>query len=52
MAKTKGVSKEIHPRTTGEERDKVLESTTAEIEKKFGKGAIMRFGDVCLVLFC
>lgn len=45
MAKTKGVSKEIHPRTTGEERDKVLESTTAEIEKKFGKGAIMRFGD-------
>ena len=45
MAKTKGVSKEIHPRPTGEERDKVLESTTAEIEKKFGKGAIMRFGD-------
>ena len=45
MAKTKGVAKEIHPRTTGEERDKVLESTTAEIEKKFGKGAIMRFGD-------
>ena len=45
MAKTKGVSKEIHPRTTGEERDKVLESTTDEIEKKFGKGAIMRFGD-------
>ncbi|MBM6817002.1 recombinase RecA [Olsenella uli] len=45
MAKTKGVAKEIHPRTTGEEREKVLESTTAEIEKKFGKGAIMRFGD-------
>ena len=45
MAKSKTISKEIHPRTTGEERDKVLEATTAEIEKKFGKGAIMRFGD-------
>ena len=45
MAKSKGVSKEIHPRTTGEERDKVLAATTDEIEKKFGKGAIMRFGD-------
>ena len=45
MAKTKGTIKEIHPRTTGEERDKVLAATTDEIEKKFGKGAIMRFGD-------
>ncbi|MDM8271017.1 recombinase RecA [Thermophilibacter provencensis] len=45
MAKSKTISKEIRPRTTGEERDKVLEATTAEIEKKFGKGAIMRFGD-------
>ena len=45
MAKTKGTIKEIHPRTTGEERDKVLAATTEEIEKKFGKGAIMRFGD-------
>ena len=45
MAKSKTLSKEIHPRTTGEERDKVLQSTTEEIEKKFGKGAIMRFGD-------
>ena len=45
MAKSKGVTKEIHPRTTGEEREKVLASTTEEIEKKFGKGAIMRFGD-------
>ena len=45
MAKTKGTIKEIHPRTTGEERDKVLTATTEEIEKKFGKGAIMRFGD-------
>ena len=45
MAKSKGVTKEIHPRTTGEEREKVLQSTTEEIEKRFGKGAIMRFGD-------
>lgn len=45
MAKSKGVTKEIKPRTTGEEREKVLKSTTDEIEKKFGKGAIMRFGD-------
>ena len=45
MAKSKGITKEIHPRTTGEERDKVLKSTTDEIEKRFGKGSIMRFGD-------
>ena len=45
MAKTKGITKEIRPRTTGEEREKVLADTTAEIEKKFGKGSIMRFGD-------
>ena len=45
MAKSKGITKEIRPRTTGEERDKVLAATTDEIEKKFGKGAIMRFGD-------
>ena len=45
MAKSKGTSKEIKPRTTGEERDKVLEETTSEIEKKFGQGSIMRFGD-------
>ncbi|MCI1665389.1 MAG: recombinase RecA [Atopobiaceae bacterium] len=45
MAKSKDVSREIHPPTTGAEREKVIESTTAEIEKKFGKGSIMRFGD-------
>ena len=45
MAKSKGSTKEIKPRTTGEEREKVLAATTEEIEKKFGKGAIMRFGD-------
>ncbi len=45
MAKAKGPVKEIRPRTTGEERDQVLQETTDEIEKKFGKGAIMKFGD-------
>lgn len=45
MSKSKEVSREIHPRTTGAEREKVLDATTSEIEKKFGKGAIMRFGD-------
>ncbi len=44
MAK-KQVIREIKPRTTGEERDQVLETTTSEIEKKFGKGSIMRLGD-------
>ncbi|MCC6106542.1 MAG: recombinase RecA [Atopobiaceae bacterium] len=29
----------------GEERDKMVEATTAEIEKKFGKGSIMKYGD-------
>ena len=38
MAK-KAVSKEIKARTTGDERDEVISSTTAEIEKKFGAGA-------------
>lgn len=45
MAKSKAASREIHERTYGEERNKMIELTTAEITKKFGKGAIMRFGD-------
>jgi recombination protein RecA len=45
MARSKNVSREIHAKTYGEERDKVLESTTKEIVKKFGNGSIMRFGD-------
>ncbi len=45
MAKAKGPVKEIRPRTTGEERDKVLKETTDEIVKKFGQGSIMKFGD-------
>ena len=45
MAKGKNASKEIQPRTYGEERDKVIEETTKDIVKKFGKGAIMKLGD-------
>lgn len=45
MSKTKQVSREIHAKTYGEERDKQLETTTAEIEKRFGKGSIMKYGD-------
>ena len=45
MARSKNVRREIRPRTYGEERDQVIESTTKEIEKRFGKGAIMKFGD-------
>ncbi|MDO4404404.1 MAG: recombinase RecA, partial [Atopobiaceae bacterium] len=45
MARAKNVSREIHQKTYGEERDKVLENTTNEILRKFGSGSIMRFGD-------
>ena len=45
MAKSSGPVKTIHERTFGEERDKMIEATKAEIEKKFGSGSIMRFGD-------
>ena len=45
MAKSKGSSREVHEKMYGEERDKAIEATTSEIEKRFGKGAIMRFGD-------
>ncbi|MBE6469560.1 MAG: recombinase RecA [Coriobacteriaceae bacterium] len=45
MAKNSGPSKEIHERTTGEEREKMIAATKAAIEKKFGDGSIMRYGD-------
>ena len=45
MARSKNVRREIRPRTYGEERTQVIESTTKDIEKKFGKGAIMKYGD-------
>jgi len=45
MAKTKNVIREIHAPTSVEDRTKVLQETTSEIEKKFGQGSIMRYGD-------
>ncbi len=45
MAKASKNPRPIHLPTTGDERDKILQSTTKEIEKRFGQGAIMRFGD-------
>ena len=45
MAKSSGPARQIHERTYGEERDKMIDVTKAEIEKKFGTGSIMRFGD-------
>lgn len=45
MARSKGTPREVHEKTYGEERDKMVSATTSEIEKKFGKGSIMRFGD-------
>ncbi|NLH92225.1 MAG: recombinase RecA [Atopobium sp.] len=46
MAKNRGATTyEVHEKTYGAERDKVLEETTGAIEKRFGKGSIMRYGD-------
>lgn len=45
MAKNSGPARVIHERTTGADRDKMIEVTKAEIIKKFGDGSIMRFGD-------
>lgn len=45
MAKSAAAPKEIHARTEGDERVKMIELTTSEIEKRFGKGSIMRYGD-------
>ena len=45
MAKSSAPTREVHAPSTGEEREKMLESTTKEILKKFGDGSIMRFGD-------
>ncbi|AEB07089.1 RecA protein [Coriobacterium glomerans PW2] len=45
MAKNSGPVRQVHERTTGAERDKMIDITRAEIEKKFGTGSIMRFGD-------
>ena len=45
MAKNSGPVRTVHERTYGAERDKMVEVTKAEIEKKFGNGSIMRYGD-------
>ena len=45
MAKSSGPARQIHERTYGAERDKMIDVTKAEIEKKFGTGSIMRYGD-------
>ena len=45
MSKSNTTSREIHAPSTGEERERIIDATTSEIEKKFGKGAIMKFGD-------
>ena len=42
MAKSSGPARVIHERTTGEEREKMIQVTKAEIIKKFGDGSIMR----------
>lgn len=44
MAKTKQ-TREIHAKSYGAERDAQLKLTTGEIEKKFGKGSIMKYGE-------
>ena len=45
MAKSSGPAREVHAPTTGAERDEMIETTTKEIIKKFGKGSIMRYGE-------
>lgn len=45
MAKNSGPVRTVHAPTTGKERDQMLANTKAEIEKKFGQGSIMRYGD-------
>jgi len=45
MARSKGPVREVHEKTYGEERDKALKDTKKEILKKFGKGAIMTYGE-------
>ena len=45
MAKSSGPARQIHERTYGEERDRMVDATKAEIIKKFGDGSIMRYGD-------
>jgi recombination protein RecA len=45
MAKSNKTPRTVSAPVSGEQRDKVIDETTKEIEKKFGQGAIMRYGD-------
>ena len=45
MAKSQSSPRPVRERTYGEEREEVIKETTQEIEKKFGAGSIMRYGD-------
>ena len=45
MVKKPTSSRTVNEKLYGDEREKILESTTDEIVKRFGKGAIMKFGD-------
>ncbi|MBY4797988.1 recombinase RecA [Collinsella sp. AGMB00827] len=45
MAKNTGLTKGVQERTTGEERERMIEATKAAIEKRFGDGSIMKYGD-------
>ena len=45
MAKHQGPVRTVHAPTTGEDREKMIEQTKKDIEKKFGTGSIMRYGD-------
>ena len=45
MAKNSGPARVIHERTTGKEREKMIEVTKAESGKKFGDGSMMWYGD-------
>ncbi len=45
MVKKPTSTRTINEKSYGDEREKILESTTDEIVKRFGKGAIMKFGD-------
>ena len=44
MAKNSGPVRTVHAPTTGKEREEMIATTRAEIEKKFGQGSIM-YGD-------
>ena len=56
MAKSKNAVKEVHERTYGAEREKVVEATTAEIVKKFELSAMTEYmkasGAEAVILGC